>query len=236
MGKSSSSLELGFIRLNRRKKLPLATQLYDEISRAILEGQLAKGFRLPSTRGLAADLGVSRTTVINAFDQLAAEGYLTGTVGKGTFVSDQLPEEHQMVHFQSPTPQTNPKCAPTKSGTTSISLLASHNATGSKPRKNTWQSKSYGAAIESNDIPLPNDLENLTPFTPGVPALDKFPLEVWARLVRRQWKKIKPDDLSYGSPSGYEPLRQAIAEYVQAFRGVKCEVEQVFIVAGTQQA
>ena len=62
MGKTTSSIELGFIRLNRRKRKSLATQLYQILSQAILDGQLAKGFRLPSTRGLAEDLGVSRTT------------------------------------------------------------------------------------------------------------------------------------------------------------------------------
>ena len=100
MAGSTSFLELGFIRLDRRKKDSLVQQLYEAIRNAILSGQLSKGHRLPSTRSFATDLGVSRMTVVNAFDQLTVEGYLKGSVGRGTYVSEHLPEERQMVKFR----------------------------------------------------------------------------------------------------------------------------------------
>ncbi|MDQ1814492.1 PLP-dependent aminotransferase family protein [Massilia sp. CCM 9210] len=69
---------------------PLFRQLYAQIKEAILRGTLSAGMQLPPTRELARLLAVSRQTVLNAYDQLSAEGYLHGAVGKGTFISDHL--------------------------------------------------------------------------------------------------------------------------------------------------
>ncbi len=227
MGKTSSSIELGFIRLSRRKRQSLATQLYVAISQAILDGQLAKGFRLPSTRGLAEDLSVSRTTVISAFEQLTAEGYLTGAVGKGTFVSEQLPEEHQLAHFRSPLlDDANRSANSVPTG------QSSGNQTAQKLKLGRFGETLQATSNQSPDY----EEESMIPFLPGVPALDEFPIDVWSRIVRRTWKDQRTIQLSYGSPAGHRPLRRAIAEYVRAFRGVKCHERQVFVVSGTQQA
>ena len=67
--------------LDRASSEPLARQLYDQLRELILSGRLAGGTRLPSTRALAAELGISRNTSVAAFDQLFAEGYVEGTVG-----------------------------------------------------------------------------------------------------------------------------------------------------------
>src|SRR5262245_29819017 len=72
---------------------PMFRQLYEALRRAILAGRPGRGERLPATRTLAQELGMSRTTVVSAYEQLLAEGYLTGRVGAGTFVSASLPEE-----------------------------------------------------------------------------------------------------------------------------------------------
>lgn len=77
--------------LERRSDIPLFRQLYARLKDAILKGALAPGARLPATRTLCAVLGVSRQTVLAAYDQLTAEGYLRGGVGQGTFVDDALP-------------------------------------------------------------------------------------------------------------------------------------------------
>src|SRR5262245_28487396 len=80
------------IALDASSEVPLFQQLYRHIRDGILHGQLRPGTRLPSSRTLAADLNVSRTTVLNAFDQLTAEGYLDGRVGIGMRVATRLPE------------------------------------------------------------------------------------------------------------------------------------------------
>jgi GntR family transcriptional regulator / MocR family aminotransferase len=86
-------LYLASISLDPADAAPLHRQLYFGLRAAILESRLPPGARLPSTRSLAGDLGVSRNTVLAAFEQLLAEGYIQGRVGAGSFVSCQLPEE-----------------------------------------------------------------------------------------------------------------------------------------------
>ena len=77
--------------LARNAPEPLFRQLYAHIKDAILRGTLAPGVQLPPTRDFCKLLAVSRQTVLNAYAQLTAEGYLSGSVGKGTFVSQHLP-------------------------------------------------------------------------------------------------------------------------------------------------
>jgi len=72
--------------------MPLTQALYDELRQSILGGQLLPGTRLPSTRALAEERGVSRNTVLNAYEQLLAEGYVEARVGSGTCVARALPE------------------------------------------------------------------------------------------------------------------------------------------------
>jgi GntR family transcriptional regulator/MocR family aminotransferase len=72
---------------------PLWQWLYGEIRGAILDGRLRRGTRVPATRALAHRYGVSRGTVVTAFEQLTAEGYLDGRVGDGTYVTLRLPDE-----------------------------------------------------------------------------------------------------------------------------------------------
>jgi GntR family transcriptional regulator/MocR family aminotransferase len=80
------------VTLDRRKARPMHRQLYDGYREAILDGRLRPGQRLPSTRALAEDLGISRIPAVTAFAQLLAEGYLESRVGAGTFVSAALPD------------------------------------------------------------------------------------------------------------------------------------------------
>jgi GntR family transcriptional regulator/MocR family aminotransferase len=82
---------LAALPLDRAAAEPLFRQLYTHIKDAILRGTLGPGMQLPPTRALCLLLGVSRQTVLNAYDQLMAEGYLSGNVGKGTFISEHLP-------------------------------------------------------------------------------------------------------------------------------------------------
>lgn len=73
-----------------------------------------------------------------------------------------------------------------------------------------------------------------TPFRPGVPALDEFPLAQWRASMERAWRSVEPNELGYGNNSGHPALRRSIAEYVRVSRGVRCSPEQVFVTAGTQ--
>ncbi len=211
-----SLIGAGIVKLDARKKEPLFRQIYSGIRGSILSGRLAKGIALPSSRDLASQLSVSRMTVVNAFDQLMAEGYLTTRQGAGTFVSDDLPEEKQLVQFHS----TNEQPRLDFPAQTTRSYLSNNGMRLVK--------------FASGQCSVSH--EHLRPFCPGVPALDLFPFEVWSKLQRQVWKRVTPQDISYGQPAGFDPLRKSIAEYVQTFRGVRCEPGQVMVVSGTQQA
>jgi GntR family transcriptional regulator/MocR family aminotransferase len=79
-------------RLAVQDALPLHRQLYEALRRALLDGKLAAGERLPSSRDLAQDLNLSRNTVVAAVNQLTVEGYLVSQVGSGTYVADSVPK------------------------------------------------------------------------------------------------------------------------------------------------
>ncbi|WP_291215327.1 winged helix-turn-helix domain-containing protein, partial [Hydrogenophaga sp.] len=78
-------------RLGTQDALPLHRQLYEALRRAMLDGKLGAGERLPSSRDLAEDLSLSRNTVVAAINQLSVEGYLASRVGSGTYVNDNVP-------------------------------------------------------------------------------------------------------------------------------------------------
>src|ERR1700731_5417110 len=88
-----SIIAFEMIRLDRATAEPLHQQLYRQIRDELISGSFNhNSSRLPSSRALAADLGISRLTVNLAFSKLHAEGYLRSRVGSGTFVADSLPE------------------------------------------------------------------------------------------------------------------------------------------------
>src|ERR1700730_13215758 len=187
--------------LDVKASVPLFRQLYDGVRRGILDGTLAPGLRLPATRQLASELGVSRNTVLNAYEQLLAEGYLQGKAGSGTYVPSTLPEELLQVRAASNTARPRPinRRALSRRG----ALLAHTSMTSHRP---SWEAR---------------------PFRPGIPALDAFPFETWTRLVARHHRRPPRDLLSYDDPAGYAPLRKAIADYLGPARAVHCDPEQV---------
>lgn len=91
-------------RLNPQDRLPLHRQLYEALRRAILGGKLGPDERLPSSRDLVLDLGLSRNTVVAALNQLTVEGYLVSRVGSGTFVSAKVPQRQSRPLRQSSHP------------------------------------------------------------------------------------------------------------------------------------
>jgi len=188
---------------------PLHHQVYGRLREAILSGKLAVGSRLPSTRVLAADLDVSRNTILAAFAQLTAEGYLEGRVGSGTRVSTSLPDAMLRAGGTASRPRSRARGRLLSRRGTSITALPS------------WISKVGGHG---------------RPFAPGVTAFDQFPVEVWGRLIARRWKRAGPWLFDYGDPAGYRPLREAIAAYLETARGVRCVADQVIVVSGSQQA
>lgn len=194
----------GTLALDRDAAPALHHQLYASLREAILAGRLVPGTRLPSTRTMARDLAVARNTVVNAFEQLVAEGYLTSRVGDGTRVASVLPEallearRVQLVGATGPVPQISAR----------------------------------GRLLAGTRRPGP--FADGQAFLPGMPALDVFPRDVWSRLIARRARQPPPASQGYAHPSGLPILREAIATYLGAARGVRCQPDQVIVVAGAQ--
>lgn len=194
--------------VDRRSPKPLQNQIYDGYRCAIVERRLRSGQRVPSTRVLATELGVSRIPVLNAYAQLLAEGYLESRVGSGTIVSRSLPDH---MSLSSPS-RTN--------------LLNSR----SRPRpvsKNAAEMKALGM--------LPWTLRQGA-FGVGQIAFDAFPFNIWSRLIVRHSRNLRKENLHYGNLLGLEELREAIANYLGTARGVRCDSQQIMVVSGSQQA
>ena len=204
---------LATVALDPTSTTPLYHQLYEILRQAILDYRLPGGTRLPSTRLLAAELGVSRNTVLNTFDQLWSEGYLEARHGSGTFVTRALPED--------------------------LLTLPPGAAQGPAPMGQRANVSRYGARLLSAVGRMPGPLVPQVrgkprPFRQGVPALDAFPHALWGRLLARCRRRSSYELLNYADDS-QQALREAIAAYLGPGRGVRCTAEQVIVVAGSQQ-
>lgn len=191
-----------------RSQLQLGTQVCEGLRRAILDGRLRPGTRLPSTRALAGRLRLARSTVALAFDQLTAEGYIEGRRGSGTFVCHGV---------QPPRPTARPvrRPAPADHGEIRLSLAVSR-----------LQPRAPRPAPPADTI----DLSALRADA------RLFPFAVWRRLVRRQLRALPARRERGGDGAGDPALRDAIAAYLGRARGVRCEAAQVVVVNGSQQA
>src|SRR5262249_14033050 len=146
---------LGTLALDARAPQPLHRQLYLALREGILDGRLKPGARLPATRVLSAELGVSRNTVLGAFEQLVAEGDLESRVGSGTRVAALAPED--LPH----------------GGRTARAAIA-------PDRRAAPRLSLRGRALASVERPNP---PGSAAFRPGLPARAEFPLELWSRLL-----------------------------------------------------
>jgi GntR family transcriptional regulator/MocR family aminotransferase len=171
-------------------------------------GQLSAGSKLPSSRELARDLGMARNTVIAAFEQLMAEGYVTSAQGSGTYVANLTELKLAAQVMPAPLASEVPGAE-----TTLLSRRGAHIT-------------AFGAG----------ERFEIFPFVPADDDFSSFPFKVWQRLQNRVWRDIHPDLLDYGRAGGYLPLRQAIAEYVAASRSVKATAHNILITSGTQQS
>ena len=174
----------------------------------ILNGELPPGCRLPATRTLASSLGLSRDTVEMAYVQLQLEGCICRRPGSGSYVAEHLGPRLRGARTTRTSP---PPQAPV--------------ATGLSAR---------GAAIlASGGV---SDQQQVKAFATGLPETRNFPLDTWDRLQRQAQKDYRPQMLLHGDPQGAEPLRQAIARYLNLERGAKVHPDQVLVLSSARQA
>lgn len=173
----------------------------------ILAGRLRPGARLPATRELARQYGLSRGTIVSSFDHLKSEGYVEGSVGSGTFVSQVVPDD--LLH---------------------AARLGAAPGTGGLPRR-----RLSATARRVRLFPGYSN-RPVRAFRANHPALELFPTTLWARVAARRLRRASTQMLLGTGAMGYRPLQEAIADYLGTSRGVRCASEQVAIVSGVQEA
>jgi GntR family transcriptional regulator/MocR family aminotransferase len=201
------------IQLNRSGDEPLHEQLYRQIRDELISATFNNNSsRLPSSRDLAADLGVSRFTVNVAFSRLHAEGYLQSRIGSGTFVAEPLPETFLSAHAAKAEPHIErpPRLS---------------ERVRNIPDQRVGRQFDFGIAGPPG-----------VSFVPAVAALDEFPIAIWERLRGEVLGQKGAHLLQYASSRGDPDLRKALATYLCDHRGARCHPDQIIITAGTQQA
>jgi GntR family transcriptional regulator / MocR family aminotransferase len=209
-----SVIAFEMIRLDRAAAEPLHEQLYRQIRDELRSGNFTDGAsRLPSSRALAVDLGISRLTVTLAFSKLYGEGYLRSKARSGTFVADPLPET--FLTADKPKPYRLVGHRPRISGR--VKAI---------PDQRVGKQFDLGALGAGAGISL----------VPGLPAVDEFPIDIWERLRSQVLAQKGAHLLRHASSRGDPDLRKAVATYLCDFRGARCHPDQILIVGGMQQA
>jgi len=190
--------------------LPRYRMLYQAIRDSIIGQQLPPGTRLPSTRELARELGLSRNTVLSTFEGLLAEGFISARAGSGTFVAQGA-------------------AAPAARGTSTTSSVSERSTV-----------TSGAPALSKRGARLAQfrggSRFEIQPLSGAELDFTLFPIKLWQRLQSRQLRTARPEMLDYADNGGHAPLRSAIADYVRVSRAVRVDAEQVIITAGTQHS
>jgi GntR family transcriptional regulator/MocR family aminotransferase len=191
---------------------PLFRQVYRGLRQAILSGTFRAGERLPSTRELADELGISRTVVLLAYEQLVAEGFSTGRGGSGTYVSAGLSgggggvgRPKKLERFA--------RLQLSRYGSAAAAVAATVDFPGRR------------------SVPLRYDFAY-----GGRGDVDNFPFQMWRRILLRHARKAPIRQLDYGAAAGSLALREAISVHLRRSRAVICDASQVIVVNGSQQA
>jgi GntR family transcriptional regulator/MocR family aminotransferase len=193
--------------LDRSRPEPLRVQLERKLREAIRSGRLAAGERLPSSRALAVELGISRGLVLECYSQLQAEGFLTSRAGSATRVAAGA---------------LSPAAALAAADALAAPGALATPAPGAPTR----------APLPTGPVP---EQRLAVDFCPGVPDLTSFPRADWARAMRDSCRSATPAELGYGDPRGTETLRRVLAGYLRRVRGTVADANQIVICGGFGQ-
>jgi len=195
-----------FCRVIRDNNIAIFRQIYLQIRSAILSGSLRPETKLPSTRDLASALNVSRASVVDAYEQLLAEGYTFSKAGSGTYIS----------------PGSLRAAEPSRSRNNRQHI--GHN------RRIPTHSPILDKSLEFTS------LGGERPFSMGRVSLDEHAVQALRKIGYRACRSVAhPRHLGYSDPCGFIELREALCEFLYASRAVKCGPEQIVITTGARQ-
>ena len=186
------------------KKFPLYQNLFLIFKEAITNDKIPHNLKLPTSRSLANDLNISRSTVIKAYDLLILEKFVTSKQGSGYFVYAPKKNFKKDKEFYNNSTFKNPEI--------------------SKKAK-LFQKHQY--------ITTDNYTKNNIAFRPGLPPLDLFPVKKWKNLSDNYWRNATPTNLSYAPSEGLDSLRISVSKYLKLYRGIDCDYKQIIIVSGS---
>ncbi|EHM2229360.1 MocR-like pyridoxine biosynthesis transcription factor PdxR [Salmonella bongori] len=198
--------DLLLVRMQQEQNEFLHKRLYNALRHAILDGSLPPHSRLPASRDLASELGISRNTILTTYEQLLAEGYVVSRRGSGTYVAQTAPDT-----FLTAISGTE-NCA-------DVGLSGSVSQRGRYLLQHVSASpRQWGA------------------FIPGVPDVNAFPHPLFSKIQARISRRPKPERLSYSCNGGAPELQHALVDYLRVARGVRCHADQILITEGIHQA
>lgn len=196
------------IPLDRDSEEPIYRQLIRHVRAQIESGTLPAGTRLPASRDLARQLNISRISVVNAYAELRAEGYLSAHAGRGTFVSGGREGAAETA-----LPSTNGR----------------GNGQHTEILGNSYPDRSLRELMRMARRP------GVINFSTGAPPSEFFPVAHLREAINAVLDRDGTEALAYEVPEGYAPLRAGVRDYVSAL-GIRCSAENVLITGGTQQA
>ena len=197
------------IQLDDAAQKSLQVQIAEQVRVLILDGRLSPGTRLPASREMAADLGVSRNTVVGAFARLFSEGLLEARESTGTFVAQRF--------------WTDGAC----------DSVPDHAAVpAAAPRQQVDHLQFH---VESHIVVAPNTNRLPFDFWVGRPDARLFPMRNWHALLSRMLRGAARQLCDYGDPQGLPALREAIAAHLGATRGIATDARRILITNGIQE-
>ena len=203
-------------RFARRDGQPVYRQLHRLLQQSILDRVLPPGAKLPSSRLLAAELGIARNTVTQVYEQLVLEGYVISATGRGTFVADLALDEIAGIAgiaAGAGIAADDTRAAPAAPAPRSLSTRGARLVAGAGVSR-----RQRGA------------------FMPGVPDVSQFPSRIWLRLHNKHWRRTPADLMTYAPGGGLWALREALADYLRTARSVRCTPEQIIVTTGIHQS
>lgn len=207
-----ASRSLG-IRLDAASETPLYQQLFDQIVERARTGAFPGGFRLPPTRTLATELGTHRNTIVRAYAELELAGFVSSTVGRGTYVKPSIAQ---------PAPAARVDEAPMPASSFPWASLVAERAK-SEPLE---RFRRIGRQVARGEF------VNLTRMQPSP---DLIPDDLFRRCLDHVMKTHGPRAMGYAPDEGVPRLRERIAEDLVR-QGVPARAEDVLITTGSQQA
>ncbi|WP_415949581.1 PLP-dependent aminotransferase family protein [Streptomyces sp. KLOTTS4A1] len=200
---------------------------------AVRSGRLAPGTRLPSSRALSADLGVSRGLVTEAYEQLTAEGYLRAGRGAGTWVGGAVAvtEAGTVTGAEAVAGQAGAVAGRTAVPGAGAAAGAARDTSGVSA---TAPIEAEGDGVRPRPPGQPP--ETRLSLLPGVPDLSLFPRTTWSAAQRAVLAEVPHTALGYPDPRGLPRLRTAVAQMLARRRGVVADPGRVVICSGVSQA